>query len=106
MGKLHYGPDLQLELDDNSLVHFDAILQRLRGGTFQLHIVGLDGPSDGNLASLAITPGVPVWIEYYNGPEINIDMEAINYGIFEIQTQGLLVLPLRTAQSRSGIVDS
>jgi hypothetical protein len=99
MGTLSYG-DIKIDLDDSSLFHLDVLLTRLRGATFQLH-VGLGAARDGNLLSLAITPGVALALEYANTPDLTVDMDAINYAVFQVQSGGFVSVPFVTKADSS-----
>lgn len=88
MGKLRYA-NLEFEGDDTVLFHIDVLLARLGGTPFQMHFMPT-GEHDAKLISLAITPGVPISLEYYNGPELRLDVDAIDRAIETVQAGSLL----------------
>lgn len=79
MGTLRYA-NVEFETDDTVLVHLDVLLTRLRGAAFQMHLMP-SGEHDGKLLSLSVTPGVPIVLEYYNGPDIGLDLDAIHRAV-------------------------
>lgn len=105
MGTLGYGPNVHGEIDDRSLFHLDVLLTRLRGASFQLHIVGLSGARDGNLASLSITPGVPLFLEYLNSPELDLDMKVIERAMYKVHTGTFVSLPFAFDSDSGEVLD-
>lgn len=92
MGRLVYGTGaVTVEVDDNILFHLDVLIARLRGAAFQLHGF-LAGAGDGNMQSLTIGPGIPLILEFYNGPDLRLDMNLIVHAIYEVMSSGILSL--------------
>jgi hypothetical protein len=92
MGTLIYGPKVHFEVDDQSLFHLDVLMSRLRGAPFQLHVM-LAGAQDGTLASLAMGPGVAITLQYFNGPELDLDYEVIDHAVHVITDTGFVSVP-------------
>jgi hypothetical protein len=93
MGKMIYGPRLEFDFaDERSLFHLDVLLTRIRDTGFQLHVT-VGGPDDGNLLSLRVGPSTPLVLEYFNGPEIELDLDVIAAAERRIVERGFVTLP-------------
>lgn len=92
MGKLLYGSKVEVEMDDQTLLHLDVLLARFDVTYFQLH-VGLGGKSDGNLLSLRVGGGIPLVMEYFNGPELRLDPRIIESATRNILDRGFVTIP-------------
>jgi hypothetical protein len=105
MGTLRYGSSLEVDLDDKSLFFLDALLSEVAGSTFQLHLFPA-GPSDGNLLSLRIGAGVPVALEYFNGPDPQIDIGDLLLAAQDVREGRFISLPRRGKQAVGGATHS
>jgi len=90
---LFYGPKVEIEVPDLSLFHLDMLLSDYPGASFQLHVV-LSAAGDGNLLSLSIGSGVPLALDYCNGPELRIDAEVLEGLSTALRERGLVSLPM------------
>lgn|SRR6187431_157726 len=93
MGTLLYGPKTALEIGDRTLFHLDVLLKELRGRPFQLQVVGLSGAADGNMLSLMIGPGVSLSLEFYNGPDLDLDYALVKRAEAAIERTGCVTIP-------------
>lgn len=91
MGTLHYA-NLEFETDDNVLFHIDVLLARLQGAPFQMHFMP-SGEHDGKLLSLSVTSGIAIVLDYYNGPGLSLDLDAIARAV-ELVQEGAFVDPV------------
>ncbi|MFC9560085.1 hypothetical protein [Agromyces sp. NPDC056965] len=101
MGKLLYGPKIVIDLDDQNLFHLDVLIARLRGESFQLHLTA-GGAHDGSLLSLAIGPGVSLSMEYYNGPELSLELDVIDKALGMVQSHGFVTVPFTFKRHQEG----
>lgn len=94
MGKLIYGPGVEVEVPDLSLLHLDVLLADNPGLAFQLHLT-LGGAEDGDLISLSVGVGAPLAIKFANRmPEEPLDLELMHGLNRAARERGLVSLPL------------
>lgn len=93
MGRLLYGSNVEIEMDDRSLLHLDMLLADLNQTTFQLHVI-LGEARDGNLLSLSLGSGAPLALEYGNSSDLRAD--AATFGVMseKVSSGGFVTLPL------------
>lgn len=94
MGTLMYGSEIEVDLDDRTLLHLDALLTDIGGNSFQLHII-VQGRHERDLISVSVTPGVHLVMQYPNTPELLIDQLVIKGASEDVLERGLLTIPFR-----------
>ncbi|MFJ4220636.1 hypothetical protein [Curtobacterium luteum] len=96
MGRLIYGSNITVEVDDQSLFHLDALLSGLNRVTFQLHVI-LGEARDGNLLSLSVGDSAPLALEYGNSADLQLSVEVMEHMSNQVETGGFVTLPLAGA---------
>lgn len=96
MGKLIYGPGVEIDLPDLSLLHLDVLLAEHPDARFQLHLP-LGAAEDGDLVSLSVGKGAALVLKYGNNADLQLDVQVMINLSRSIATNGFVSLPLLPA---------
>lgn len=91
MGRLRYGREVDVELDDRMLAHLDGLLADMGDANFQIHL-RLDDAASGDVVSLRVGDGVPLVIEFAD-EDHEVDSELLERAHFAVADRGVLEFP-------------
>lgn len=93
MGKLIYGPGVEVDLPDLSLFHLDVLLAEHPDARFQLH-VHLAAAEDGDMLSLSVGKGAALILKYGNNADLELDIQVMINLSRAIVGNSFVVLPM------------
>ncbi|WP_315551250.1 hypothetical protein [Microbacterium aurum] len=92
MGKLIYGSNVSIDLDDRSAFHLDILRRKMLKHPFIVHAT-MGGEHDFDLVSLIVSPSIPLALTYANSPLLDLDLEFVHRRIIDIHEGRAATIP-------------